>query len=345
MRIENVKFDGWPHVIRSQQFSREWLEKVLFPLSRRMKQIFLAGGSTMLAGKKMVLLFYQPSTRTRGSFQTVMSYAGGEIMFDTENAREFSSAKKGESLRHTIMTWNNYFHAPNAGVIVLRHHEEGAAERAAAVSKVPIINAGDGPGQHPTQANLDIFTFNELLGGIDGKCFAMVGDLKNGRVARSLCYHFGKFNNVTLALVSSDGSRMRDDIKDYLRRHNVNFVEGNDLREFARQVDGVYVIRAQKEYENARFFSRLMLCARKLFSQNGKKDFLTVDNSVLKLLRKDAVVAHPLPIDSTVGEIKPEVEDDPRVVCFREQVASGVFTRTAQLLIQLRPELCCELLS
>src|ERR1700704_2461161 len=166
------------HVIESQQFSRSLLEE-LFARSEEIKREphkFMG----RLNGQVMAALFYEPSTRTRLSFEAAMLRLGGSAM-GTDNAREFSSAAKGETLEDTIRIVGGY-----ADVIVLRHNEEGAARRAAAVSSVPIINAGDGPGQHPTQALLDLYTIRGEIGHVDGIRIAMVGDLANGRTVRSL---------------------------------------------------------------------------------------------------------------------------------------------------------------
>src|SRR5437899_12121281 len=160
------------HVIESQQFSRTLLEE-LFARSEEIKREphrFMG----RLAGQVMAALFYEPSTRTRLSFEAAMLRLGGSTM-GTDNAREFSSAAKGETLEDTIRIVSGY-----ADVIVLRHNEEGAAKRAASVSDVPIINAGDGPGQHPTQALLDFYTIRAELGRTDGVRVAMLGDLANG---------------------------------------------------------------------------------------------------------------------------------------------------------------------
>lgn len=333
--VSNGRFEGWPHVLGAQQFTRPWLEEVLFPQARRMQEVFMMRGDEALRGRRLVSLFYQPSTRTRGSFQMAMSYRGGEIPFQTENAREFSSAKKGESLKHTIQNWNRYFPDPFAGAIVLRHYMVGAAELAAEYSMVPIINAGDGPGQHPTQALLDIFTLYEKLGGVDGKTVALMGDLKNGRTARSLACMLSKFNDVKLFLISSERSRMKDDIKQHLQKHGVWYAEHNDIRELAPQLDAVYVIRDQKEYANGWWGSHLWQRACKGLFLNSPKNYLVIDRLVMDLLPSHAVIAHPLPIDSSVMEIRPEVEDDPRVICLRDQVAYGLFVRMALLPIIL----------
>src|SRR5256884_4069383 len=176
------------HVVEGQQFSRSLLDE-LFVRPEEMKREphhFIG----RLAGQVMAALFYDPSTRTRHSFEAAILRLGGTTM-GTDNAREFSSAAKGETLEDTIRIVSGY-----ADVIVVRHKEEGAAERAAAVSAVPIINAGDGPGQHPTQALLDLYTIRDELSKIDGVRVAMVGDLATGRTVRSLTYLLSKVKDI-----------------------------------------------------------------------------------------------------------------------------------------------------
>ena len=182
------------HIIESQQFSRALLEE-LFVLADDMKSQphHYAG---RLKGQLMAALFYEPSTRTRLSFEAAMLRLGGRTM-GTDNAREFSSAAKGETIEDTIRIVSGY-----TDVIVLRHYEEGAARRAAAVSSVPVINAGDGPGQHPTQALLDLYTIRDEVGHVDGISIAMVGDLANGRTVRSLTYLLSKFRDIRVCFVA-----------------------------------------------------------------------------------------------------------------------------------------------
>ena len=315
----SAHFDGWPHVVKSQQFSREWIERELFPLAREMKGIFNFGGNDILRRKDMVALFYQPSTRTRGSFQKAMRYLGGEVSFATENAAKFSSAEKGESLEHTIKVWCRY----RPDVIVLRHNEEGAAEIAARVSSVPIINAGDGPGQHPTQALLDIFTIQEKLGRIDGVSIVINGDLINNRAARSLAYLLSKFSGVKIYFVSPPIQKMKQDVLDHLREKGVFFAESESLKEVIPLADVVYMLRTQREHGSV---------------------VLDWDNSYVldaekaKLAKDTAIFMHPLPIDSRVKEIKPEIESDPRSVFLTDEVDSGIFVRMALLKMILAPE-------
>src|ERR1700680_219395 len=201
------------HVIESQQFTRSVLEDLLARAEEIKAETHRFSGR--LNGRVMAALFYEPSTRTRLSFEAAMWGLGGQTM-GPDNAREFSSAAKGETLEDTIRIVSGY-----ADVIVLRHYEEGAAKRAAAVSSVPIINAGDGPGQHPTQALLDLYTIKDELNKIDGIRVALVGDLPNGRTVRSLTYLLSKFKDIKIWFVAPPEVAMRDDIKAHLTEHNV----------------------------------------------------------------------------------------------------------------------------
>src|SRR6266702_4025442 len=295
------------HIIESQQFSRALLED-LFVLADDMKsQPHRYAGR--LNGQVMAALFYEPSTRTRLSFEAAMLRLGGRTM-GTDNAREFSSAAKGETLEDTIRIVSGY-----ADVIVLRHNEEGAARRAASVSSVPVINAGDGPGQHPTQALLDLYTIRDELGHIDGIRIAMVGDLANGRTVRSLAYLLSKFRDIRICFVAPPQVAMRQDIKDHLDEHHVAWVESEDLDAVLPQVDVIYQTRIQKE----RFPDEAAYLAL--------KGIYRIDGSTLARMRKEAIVMHPLP---RVDEIAPEVDADPRAAYFR-QARNGLYIRMALL--------------
>jgi aspartate carbamoyltransferase catalytic subunit len=295
------------HVIESQQFSRSLLEDLIARAEEIKREPHRFMGR--LAGQVMAALFYEPSTRTRLSFEAAMLRLGGQTM-GTDNAREFSSAAKGETLEDTIRIVSGY-----ADVIVLRHNEEGAARRAAAVSSVPVINAGDGPGQHPTQALLDLYTIRTELGRIDGVKVAMVGDLANGRTARSLAYLLSKFKDVSLWFVAPPEVAMRDDLKAHLDEHQVPWVETQDLEAVLPEVDVVYQTRIQKE----RFTDP--------DAYNAVKGVYRIDQSSLALMRKYAVLMHPLP---RVDEIAPEVDEDPRAAYFR-QARNGLHIRMALL--------------
>jgi len=300
------------HIIEAQQFNREWLENELFPLAENMQEVVRLRRSKTLLKKRMISFFYEPSTRTRASFEIAMDMLGGRVVFSTENATQFSSVAKGETLEDTIRVLNRY--CPD--VIVLRSSNEGDARRAADVSSVPIINAGDGAGQHPTQALLDIYTIYKKLKKIDGISIAMVGDLAKGRTVRSLCYLLGKFKNIEIYFISPKTTRMRDDIKEYLKRHGVSFTEGSDLRKNIHQVDVIYQTRPQTE-RGTKF--DLSEEARKLY---------TVDEDMLGIIREDAIIMHPFPRNL---EITLEVDKDPRAVYLTDQIDSGLFTRMALL--------------
>jgi aspartate carbamoyltransferase catalytic subunit len=295
------------HVIESQQFSRPLLEELLDRADDIKGEPHKFSGR--LNGRVMAALFYEPSTRTRLSFEAAMLRLGGDTM-GTDNAREFSSASKGETLEDTIRIVSGY-----ADVIVLRHNEEGAARRAAAVSTVPVINAGDGPGQHPTQALLDLYTIRDELGHIDGIRIAMVGDLANGRTVRSLTYLLSKFRDIRICFVAPPQVAMRDDIKDHLDEHHVPWVETKDLDALLPQVDVIYQTRIQKE----RFSDEASYLAL--------KGVYRIDAGTLSRMRKEAIVMHPLP---RVDEIAPEVDADPRAAYFR-QARNGLYIRMALL--------------
>ncbi|TKB23879.1 aspartate carbamoyltransferase [Desulfopila sp. IMCC35006] len=303
------------HVVESQQFDRDLLETV-FRTADRMKAD-LAGKRSLaksLDGKIMASLFYESSTRTRFSFESAMLRLGGSVI-TTENAREFSSAAKGESLSDSIRIMNGY-----ADVIVMRHNEAGSAVRAAEVSAIPVINAGDGAGQHPTQALLDMYTIVDAFQRLENLKIAMVGDLRYGRTVRSLSYLLTKYANVELIFVSPQVCKMEKDIKDYLEKNNVPWREESDLSLVAPEVDCIYMTRIQKE----RFHSV------DDYQAAASKYILSLD--CVETMKKDAIIMHPLP---RVDEIPKEVDSDPRARYF-EQAQNGLYIRMALLYLLLQ---------
>ncbi|KAJ6314567.1 hypothetical protein OIU78_018111 [Salix suchowensis] len=301
-------------LIEAQQFDREILADI-FEVAREMEKVEKnSPGSQVLQGYLMATLFYEPSTRTRLSFESAMKRLGGEVL-TTENAREFSSAAKGETLEDTIRTVEGY-----SDIIVMRHFESGAAKRAAATTEVPVINAGDGPGQHPTQALLDVYTIDREIGKLDGIKVALVGDLANGRTVRSLAYLLAKYQDVKIYLVSPDVVKMKDDIKDYLTSKGVEWEESADLMEVASKCDVLYQTRIQRE----RFGERIDLYEE----ARGK---YIVDHDVLNAMQNHAVVMHPLP---RLDEITVDVDADPRAAYFR-QAKNGLYIRMALLKLLL----------
>ena len=297
------------HVLEAQQFDINLLDDI-FSTAQEMEQVVQHYGSNILNRRVMATLFYEPSTRTRLSFESAMTRLGGAVI-TTESAQEFSSAAKGETLEDTIRVVAGY-----SDVVVLRHNESGASNRAAAVAGIPVINAGDGAGQHPTQALLDLFTIQREIGHLKKITIALVGDLANGRTVRSLCYLLAKYEGVKMYFVAPEIVRMKDDIKEYLQRHQVLFEEVEDLHEVARQADVVYQTRIQKE----RFGERI----GEYEQARGK---YIIDRAVMDCMQEHAVVMHPLP---RVDEIDPEVDADPRAAYFR-QAHNGLYVRMALL--------------
>jgi aspartate carbamoyltransferase catalytic subunit len=297
------------HVVEVAQFDRPWLER-LFEDADRMRA--LPRDVAPLRGRILATLFYEPSTRTRLSFESAMHRLGGNVI-STENAREFSSAIKGESVEDTVRIVAGY-----ADAIVIRHHEQGAAARAAAVSPVPIVNGGDGPGEHPTQALLDFYSIRRELGRLDGLRVALVGDLRFGRAVRSLALLFCQTRETELIFVSPPAVPMGRDVRESLTRHGVRFRDEEDLAAILPEVDVVYQTRIQRE----RFATPEEYAAA--------RGIYVIDEQSLARLRPAAVVLHPLP---RVDEISPAVDADPRAAYFR-QAHGGVFVRMA-LLAQL----------
>jgi aspartate carbamoyltransferase catalytic subunit len=279
-----------------------------------MEQVVARGGITDYHNRIMATLFYEPSTRTRFSFETAMHRLGGHVI-STENAAEFSSVAKGETLEDTIHILNGY-----ADVIVIRHKEVGSARRAAAVSRVPIINAGDGAGQHPTQALLDLYTIRKEIGSIDGLRIAMVGDLANGRTVRSLAYLLSKFRDVKVYFVAPPLLKMKEDILEHLREHKVWFTEESALDKVLPEVDVVYQTRVQKE----RFGDRIA-------DYEKCQGVYVIGSDALRLMKPKSIIMHPLP---RLDEITMEVDADPRAAYFR-QAQNGLYVRMALLTMVL----------
>ena len=292
------------HIVESQQFDRKSIGDI-FALADTLEHT----RDQSLTGKIMASLFYEPSTRTRFSFESAMLRLGGSVI-TTENAKEFSSVSKGETLEDSIRIVNTY-----VDIIVLRHDEEGASKRASLVSQVPIINAGDGTGQHPTQALLDLYTIQRELGKIDGIHIAFVGDLKHGRTIRSLSYLLGNFNDITIDFVSPEGLRVGDDIKLYLTEHGVTFHETEDLDALKEKIDVLYQTRIQKErFTSTEEYQKFKGCYQ-------------INRDFADQMKSRSIIMHPLP---RVDEILPEVDASPHAVYFK-QAHYGLLIRMALL--------------
>lgn len=296
------------HVLSVKQFTDKALLKNLFVSASQLQALDRADYPKPLNNLTLATIFYEPSTRTRLSFETAIQNLGGQLL-TTENAGEFSSAIKGESLEDTIKVINAY-----ADGIVLRHNEVGAAQRAADVSKVPILNAGDGAGEHPTQALLDLYTVHRAKGEFNGLKIGLVGDLLNGRTVHSLMPLLSIYK-VEFYLMSPKSLQLPESYLTELDKLGIKYTPVDNWQDAMGVVDVLYMTRVQKE----RFKSDKEY-------QAVKDDFILTPDLV-KQMKKDAIILHPLP---RVNEIAVEIDEDPRALYFA-QVKNGLFLRMALL--------------
>jgi aspartate carbamoyltransferase catalytic subunit len=259
-------------------------------------------------GYVLSCLFYEPSTRTSASFIAAMERLGGSVIPITQGV-QFSSVSKGETLADTIRTLEQY-----SDVIVLRHPEIGSAQTAADYAEIPIINAGDGPGEHPTQALLDLFTIREELGTVDGLKVAMVGDLRYGRTVHSLTKLLAQYD-VSLRFVSPEILRMPMVIMNEIIDAGLDVRETHDVADVIENADVLYVTRVQKE----RFTD--------LAQYEEVRDHYEITPELMEKAKENMIVLHPLP---RVGEIHYAIDADPRAAYFR-QVKNGMYIRMALL--------------
>ncbi|PLW19902.1 hypothetical protein PCANC_17259 [Puccinia coronata f. sp. avenae] len=301
------------HILSVKQFSRHDLHE-LFSIAQEMRtQVERNGVLDVLKGKVICSMFYEPSTRTSASFEAAMCRLGGRVVSITADQ---SSTTKGESLADTIRTLGCYGDA-----IILRHPAAGSSRTAANVSPVPIINAGDGVGEHPTQAFLDVYTIREELGTVNGLTITMVGDLKNGRTVHSLVKLLCLYQ-VNLIFVSPRSLALPDSIQQELARAGVSFEQSNHLEEVIGRTDVLYVTRIQQE----RFTSQA--------EYDAVKGSYRIDHDLLSRARKHTIVLHPLPRNA---EIDAEVDLDPLRAAYFRQMRYGLFVRMALLTLVLTP--------
>jgi aspartate carbamoyltransferase len=294
-------------ILSVDQFNRAKLEYI-FDVAHEMRVLVERFGSAdLLQGKILANLFYEPSTRTSSSFMAAMLRLGGQVI--PINNVQYSSVSKGESLPDTIRTLESY-----SDIIVIRHPEVGSAATAAYYAEKPVINAGDGVGEHPTQSLLDLFTVVEELDRVDGLKVAMVGDLRYGRTVHSLTKLLLDFD-VELTFVSPENLRMPGEILERVKDRGRSYVETESIQEVIESVDVLYVTRVQKE----RFTD--------LAEYDRVKDFYVVDAELMDRAKEEMIVMHPLP---RVGEISYAVDDDPRAAYFR-QMRNGMYIRMALL--------------
>lgn len=298
-------------IISVRQFSRNDLDYIFGVAVEMEEMVRRVGSFDLLKGKILASLFYEPSTRTSSSFTAAMERLGGSVIPISEV--RYSSVSKGESLPDTVRTLEAY-----ADVIVIRHPEVGSAETAAKYARKPIINAGDGIGEHPTQALLDLFTIQRELGRIDGLTITMVGDLKYGRTVHSLARLLTLYD-VRINYVSPEILRMPDYIIDEVKAKDLPQQEHYSLDPVIESSDVLYVTRVQKE----RFTDP--------DEYESVKGAFVITPQTLSKAKEEMIVMHPLP---RVGEISMEVDDDPRAAYFR-QMEYGLYTRMALLAMVL----------
>lgn len=303
----SLEFEG-RDIISIKDFSREEISYI-FKIAKSMEPL-AAKGSNILKGKILATLFFEPSTRTRLSFESAMHKLGGSTIGFAE--AEIASVKKGENLADTIRTVDNY-----ADVIALRHPLEGAARLAAEFSKVPILNGGSGAEEHPTQALLDVYTMNKEKGKIDGLKIAFVGDLRYGRTVHSLAYALSLYN-VELYLVSPESLKMRREVLQAIKER-IQVIERTNLEKIIPLVDVLYVTRIQKErFPDPAEYAKV-------------KGSFKLDLQALTDAKKDLTILHPLP---RIDEIAPEVDNTPYARYF-QQVRNGIVMRMALLALIL----------
>jgi len=298
-------------ILSVKQFTRHDLDYIFGVAHEMRAMVERIGTFDLLKGKILANLFYEPSTRTSSSFTSAMERLGGSVI--PINEVRYSSVSKGESLPDTVRTLECY-----ADVIVLRHPEIGASALAAKYARKPVINAGDGPGEHPTQALLDLFTIVEELGEVDGLNVTMLGDLKFGRTVHSLARLLTLYN-VKLNYVSPDILRMPQEIIVELGEKGIAQNEYPAIEPVISDTDVLYVTRVQKErFDN-------------LQDYDAVKDMFVITSETLKIAKDRMIIMHPLP---RVNEISMEVDDDPRAAYFR-QMEYGLYVRMALLAMVL----------
>ena len=293
------------HVLSAEQYKREDLEEI-FNLADDIKNNSQKY-SKSIEGKIVATMFYEPSTRTRLSFETAILRLGGQLI-STENANANSSSKKGETLKDTIRVLNKY-----ADAIIIRHSDVNSATDAASVSKVPILNAGSGKGEHPTQALLDLYTIREKRGKIDGAKVAILGDLVYGRTIHSLIKLLSLYNNIKIYGLSKKEFMLPKEYIEFLKKKGIEYKICNSFDDLPKDIDVLYHTRIQKE----RFEGDL-----------GDEEYI-INKEVLNSFSKDTIVLHPLPRNNEISE---DIDDDPRALYF-EQAGNGLYIRMA-LLVQ-----------
>jgi len=310
------------HIIEAQQFNKKSLQEILEAADQIKERTERHLPLDLLRGKVLGNLFYVQSMRTSLSFDVAMKRLGGSAT-NIDFPEAFSSELAGVSFEDTVRVVGSL-----VDVIVLRHHQSGSAKRAAEVSPVPIINGGDGPAQHPTQALIDLYCIEKLKGGIDGVSIGFVGDLMNSRTIRSLAYFLAKYSGIKIYFASPRVLKMKDDMKDYLRENQVPLSESLDspeeLKDIAAKVDILYITQIPQD----NFGDRVN-------EYNRSREIFRLHKDILRVLKKDTYIMHPFPRGQ---ELPAEVDKDPRAAYF-EQIKYGQFLRMGLLCLVLQAPL------
>ncbi len=301
------------HILSARQFTRSDLQQI-FLMARELRAMPRQRRSEILRGLHAILLFCEPSSRTKTSFDSAMKSLGGTT--SVIDGEEYSSMAKGESLEDTVRTFESY-----SDLIVLRHRVQGSAQAAARVLRKPLINAGDGIGEHPTQALLDLFTVDEELGDLDGLTITLLGDLKHGRTVHALAYLLSMYR-VTIHLVSPAALRMPETLTDELRRCGIPYEEHTSLDPILPKTDVLYVTRVQTERETDPEKRQEMRRSCRAYDVTPER---------MALAKSRMVVMHPFPRNE---EIARDVDADPRAAYFR-QIENGLYVRMALLCLVL----------
>lgn len=299
-------------ILSSDQFSKKHIN-LLFKKTDAMRKVVLTkGGSDILRGKIMAALFYEPSSRTFGSFVSAMQRLGGGII--PLSGMGNSSAAKGETFEDTIKTFESY-----SDVIVIRHPEVGSAQRAAEVASIPIINAGDGVGEHPTQAFYDLYTIKETFKKIENLHIVFFGEIARYRPVNSLSKLLALYPKIRISFVSPPEGSLNPKTRDYLKKKGVRFKELNNILDVISDTDVLYVTRIKKEFMPEELYKKL-------------KGRYIVDTKLVEKMKKKSIFMHALP---RIDELSTDVDSDPRAVYLRNQVRNGLYVRMALLALVL----------
>lgn len=307
----NEKFKG-KDILDASQFSKKDIEIILATAQKMKKIVLQKGGTDILKGKIMTAMFFEVSSRTFGSFVSAMQRLGGG--FIPLQGMSNTSAGKGESFEDTVQTFTSY-----SDVIVIRHPEVGSVVKAAEVTTLPVINAGDGIGEHPTQAMYDLFTIQDELGRLDNFHLAFFGELARYRPVNSLAKLLTLYPKVKISFISPPEVTMNPQTRGYLKTRKIPIFESNEIKDVISDIDVLYVTRVKKEFMPEELYKKIQ----------GK---YIVDMKLINKMKRKSIIMHPLP---RIGEITTEVDADPRAVYLRSQMRNGLYVRMALLALVL----------